>query len=226
MIDALGRTLYNRSRRERRGSAARAALLSKTIAAYRRTLAIDSENVAAHYGLGLAYNDLAETPAGAKWPGVVTPEALAQGVEGATDPRADDHRRAAAARDLAGQVVAFVAGPRPKSDSKMEPLHDLVERLGEKLDAPDHPESRAAQAGALAAAHKALHAMLKGDETAEGRAVRIARGRDPAADQNAQAIVIHPLHRPGAPGIDVQKPPASNATTTADVAAYLRGDAR
>ena len=29
--------------------------LKKTIAAYRRTLAIDSENVAAHYGLGVAY---------------------------------------------------------------------------------------------------------------------------------------------------------------------------
>ncbi len=31
--------------------------LKKTIATYRRTLAIDSENVGAHYGLGLAYGD-------------------------------------------------------------------------------------------------------------------------------------------------------------------------
>ena len=31
--------------------------LKKTIAAYRRTLAIDSEDVAAHYGLGQAYGD-------------------------------------------------------------------------------------------------------------------------------------------------------------------------
>ena len=44
--------------------------------------------------------------------------------------------------------------------------------------------------------------MFKPDETAEGRAVAIARKASPAADQNAQSIVIHPLHRPGAPGID------------------------
>jgi hypothetical protein len=43
--------------------------------------------------------------------------------------------------------------------------------------------------------------MLKPDETAEGRAVAIARRDNPAADQNAQAIVIHSLHRPGAPGL-------------------------
>ena len=49
--------------------------------------------------------------------------------------------------------------------------------------------------------HQALHALFKPDETAEGRAVAIARRDNPAADQNAQSIVIHSLHRPGAPGI-------------------------
>ncbi len=48
--------------------------------------------------------------------------------------------------------------------------------------------------------------MFKPDETAEGRAVGIARRTNPAADQNAQSIVIHPLHRPGAPGIEPQGP--------------------
>ncbi len=43
--------------------------------------------------------------------------------------------------------------------------------------------------------------MFKPDYTAEGRAVEIARQANPAADQNAQSIVIHSLHRPGAPGI-------------------------
>ncbi len=51
--------------------------------------------------------------------------------------------------------------------------------------------------------------MLKPDETAEGRAVAIARRNNPAADQNAQSIVIHSLHRPGAPGIDPAGPPPS-----------------
>ncbi len=64
------------------------------------------------------------------------------------------------------------------------------------------PKARAALAGALSTTHKALHSMFKPDETAEGRAVGIARKNNPAADMNAQSIVIHPLHRPGAPGID------------------------
>ncbi len=55
---------------------------------------------------------------------------------------------------------------------------------------------------------------------------RLARQKDPAANMNAQSIVIHPLHRTGAPGIDppvtaknpvtaktpvTAKPPASTA---------------
>jgi hypothetical protein len=44
--------------------------------------------------------------------------------------------------------------------------------------------------------------MFKPDETAEGRAVGLARKANPAADLNAQSIVIHPMQRPAAPGAD------------------------
>ena len=74
-------------------------------------------------------------------------------------------------------------------------------------------------ARALEATHRRLHERLKADETAEGQAFAAARKRDPAANQNAQSIVIHSLHRPGAPGIDEPNPqvalgmptPAANA---------------
>ncbi|MEJ7639518.1 MAG: tetratricopeptide repeat protein, partial [Singulisphaera sp.] len=59
VINSLGTVLYSRSRQEPRESPERRAFLRRTIVAYRRTLAIDTENVAAHYGLGLAYADLA-----------------------------------------------------------------------------------------------------------------------------------------------------------------------
>ncbi len=59
VINAMARSLYNRARSEPLDTPAREEFLRKTIAAYRRTLAIDSENIDAHYGLGLAYNDLA-----------------------------------------------------------------------------------------------------------------------------------------------------------------------
>ena len=100
-------------------------------------------------------------------------------------------------------------GPRPRYQSRLEPLHDVVEILGPAWDAETDPETRAALARALEVTHRQLHERLKPDETAEGRAFALARQKDPAANLNAQSIVIHPLHRPGAPGID------QPATTTA-----------
>ncbi len=60
--------------------------------------------------------------------------------------------------------------------------------------------------------HKRLHERLKPDETAEGQAFARARKNDLAANQNAQSIVIHSLHRQGAPGID---PPPGAKTKSA-----------
>ena len=62
--------------------------------------------------------------------------------------------------------------------------------------------------------HRRLHERLKPDETAEGQAFAAARRKDPAANQNAQSIVIHSLHRPGAPGIDRPGPKVALGTPT------------
>ena len=55
---------------------------------------------------------------------------------------------------------------------------------------------------ALEVTHERLHERLKPDETAEGRVFAKARKLSPAANANAQSIVIHSLHRKGAPGLD------------------------
>ena len=55
----------------------------------------------------------------------------------------------------------------------------------------------------LEATHKALHERLKPDETTEGWEFAIARKNDPAANMNAQSIVIHSLHRTGAAFLDI-----------------------
>jgi hypothetical protein len=93
-------------------------------------------------------------------------------------------------------------GPRPGYQSRLEPLHDLAEVLGPAWDSETDPEARGALAGVLEFVHRSLQEHLRPDETAEGRAFAAARGRDPAANHNAQSIVIHSLHRAGAPGID------------------------
>jgi tetratricopeptide (TPR) repeat protein len=63
---------------------------------------------------------------------------------------------------------------------------------------------------ALAEEHRALHERYRIDDNARDRAIAIARRDNPAADHAAQAIVIYPLQRPGAPGLG----PSITATAT------------
>ena len=49
-----------------------------------------------------------------------------------------------------------------------------------------------------AARHAALHLRYKPDDTARGRAVRLARQRYPAANAAAEGLVIYDLNRPDA----------------------------
>src|SRR5262249_45144733 len=154
---------------------------------YRRTLAVDSENVDAHYNLGRIYGELARAdldPDNLPPPEArqvrATPERLDALVREATDPKAPAHTRKAKARDLAWAVAGFAAGPRPQFGSKLEPLLDVVERVGPAFARDTDPVSQAALAGALAVAHQTLHVLYKPDETAEGRAIGIARSKDRA----------------------------------------------
>jgi hypothetical protein len=52
-----------------------------------------------------------------------------------------------------------------------------------------------------AAEHGRLHLRYKPDDNATDRALKLARAKYPAANHAAEAVVIYPLHRPGAPGL-------------------------
>ena len=172
------------------------------------TIAIDSENVAAHYGLGLAYTELArgELDRAAAF----DPDELR--------PERDPHGELVAGDRRGGRPEGQFRGPAPEKamllyngvekfvNRRAAPvrlaartaLTRLVETLGPRMRDGARPRRAAGLARLLEHTHKSLHMMLKPDETAEGRAVAIARRDNPAADQNAQSIVIHPLHRSGA----------------------------
>ena len=209
VINALGAVQYARARQEPVDSPDRVAWLGKAVATLRRTIAIDSENVAAHHTLGLAYSALASRDRGEPGPIPATSETIRRLALAASDPDAAADARAEAARKLAAAIPGFLAGPREEFASRLNPLHEVVESVGSAFADEGGPATRGAQAQALASAHKALHSLFKPDETAEGRAVQIARSSNPAADQNAQSIVIHPMHRPGAPGLPL--PPRPDA---------------
>lgn len=227
VVNALGGAAYARARLEPVASAERLTLLRKSIAAYRRTLAIDSENVAAHYGLGLAYADPSWTPASADLP---KPEQnldkkashIAEEIVARTERTAQASisapLRAARALGLADAVSQLMAQPRPEFGSRLDPLLDVIQQLGPVWENESDPIARFALTRALRGAHKTLHQLLKPDETAEGLAVANARRNDPAADQNAQSIVIHSLHRVDAPRLNAgaqtdAKPPANPTKT-------------
>ena len=130
------------------------------------------------------------------------PEAVLALAKVVADPSTSPAQRLTQARELSRQILILANGPRPESNSRLNTLLSVVDRINPMWEIEHNAEARAALAGTFATLHKTLHAIYKPDETAEGRAVRLARERDPAANHNAQPIVIHDLHRPNAPGVE------------------------
>ena len=121
VINLLGNTLFDRAKqiRDPARKAEREELLRQAVAEFQKTLALDSENVTAHYELGLIYAQLGD------------------------EQKAEEHRT--------------------------------------------------------------LHARYKSDDNAADRAVAAARQKYPAANHAAERVVIYPLHRPEAPGLEPVK---------------------
>jgi tetratricopeptide (TPR) repeat protein len=233
VLNDLARVLYARARIEPVKSPDRREWLRKSVATFRRSLALDSEDFDAHYGLGLALGDPAwgDRPAPtdeADQAGAVDPDELRKLAASIADPKASAAERKERSLRLAGMVSRFMKGERPRYQSRLEPLHDLSEILGPVWEREADLAAQAALGRALEITHKSLHERLKPDETAEGRAFAIARRNSPSANMNAQSIVIHPLHRPGAPGIDAAPTAAASATisTSTDTPKSHTADAR
>ena len=119
VINELGQTYYERAKMERANPARQKEFLNLGVAAFQKTLALDSENLTAHYTLALIYAQLGD------------------------EAKATEHRKE--------------------------------------------------------------HAKFLPDYNAQDKAVSIARRANPAANHAAQATVIYPLQRAGAPGLGKTK---------------------
>jgi tetratricopeptide (TPR) repeat protein len=64
--------------------------------------------------------------------------------------------------------------------------------------------------------HRRLHKRFKPDDNATDEALKRAREKYPAANHAAEAVVIYPLHREGAPGLAGRATSDSNATRVAE----------
>jgi len=112
VINELGLTLFERAKMERTNPERQKEFLSQAVRRFEDTLKVDSENLTAHYNLGIIHGTL---------------------------------------------------GNQDK-----------------------------------AAEHQRLHDKYKPDDNARDRAINLARAKDPAANNAANAIVIYPLQREGA----------------------------
>lgn len=230
----LAHTLFQRSQLEKVKSAERRDWLKKAITAYHRTLAIDSEDFDAHYVLGQAFGDPAwgspriEPPTAAELAKPIATDPLLELGQSIATGKTTPEVRKTLALQLAHGVVRYMKGQRPRFESRLEPLHDLSVLLGPVWERETDADAQAAIGRALEMTHKALHERLKPDESAQGEAFAAARKNDPAANINSQSIVIHSLHRPGAPGIDAAPVAAAAAlpvqTTTSPVHAQESGE--
>ncbi len=233
LLNALGTVTYQRGRIAAIDSPERLDYMNAAVATHRRILPRDPEDLAAHYGLGLAYADLArffgvdrsafqDDLARARGEGrIVEPDRLNQLAQQIADPELEAKVRRRLAHQTALAVTRFLEGPRPGSADRITPLLNLVQGLqsawGADVSTSNTPAlddpTRAELALALEVTHKGLHRLFKPDETAAGIARKEARFNDDAADRNAQSVVIHPLHRPDAPGIEVREAIAEDEPT-------------
>ena len=77
-------------------------------------------------------------------------------------------------------------------DSENVAAHHNLQLLYAELGQPEKADE-----------HGRLHARYKADDNAQGRAVRLARQKYPAANHAAEAVVRYPLQREQAPGLPV-----------------------
>ena len=87
-------------------------------------------------------------------------------------------------------------------DSENVTAHYNLQLLYDRLGDPEK-----------ATEHGTLHGIYKPDDTARGRAVRLAKEKYPAAAHASEPVVVYDLQRPGAPGLQAGGDPVAAAPT-------------
>jgi tetratricopeptide (TPR) repeat protein len=206
VLDKLAQAYFRRAQLEPPGSETQAGFLKQSAANYRAVLAIDPEDLLAHYGLNQCYAMLgADAPpllGGGETPqGTVEELRLLVTLTQTGDPVA----RAAAAGRLSECVSLIGRKPPDPTAPRLKLLSEAAADLARVYAAEPDAPTRAAVALALSAVHRELHALYKPDDLARAAATRTYRAGHPAANAAAEAIVIYPTSRPGAPGLGTTK---------------------
>jgi tetratricopeptide (TPR) repeat protein len=204
VINELARTLFDRSKSEHENKAERDRYIRRAVEQYEKTLAIEPEDLDAHYGLGQCYLRLAEDVlhhlnANEKNFGTTAELGeLARTLTNGNQP--PDLRKQAGIRFAQGVVVFGRKAPDPK-EPKLLFLQKMIELCSSAYRQEPDAEVSAVLALGLGQLHFQGHAIVKSDDNAADRAVELYRRDHPAAAKASQPIVIYPLNRTSAPGL-------------------------
>jgi tetratricopeptide (TPR) repeat protein len=201
VLDELGRTLYKRSTLEPLDSPAEHGFLLRSVSAYERVLEIDPENLGAHYGLNQCYERLGAGASRAAAPvEPVAAQVLEQHAQLLLEKGAALDSRIAAGASLMSAVESYgKLSPDPKSP-RLPTIRMLIAKLGQAYREEADPSVKKSIAAALATLHLISHTLYTPDELARSRTTALYRDKSPAANAAAEAIVLYPTNRPGAPG--------------------------
>ena len=199
VLDRLAQAYFRRAQPEPQGSPEQTSFLLKSIDAYQKALAVDPEDLLAHYGLNQCFGLLSTA---APLPSTSTEGSIAEVQQlvkststGSSTDKADAAARLAEAVTKLGRKAPEANAPR------LKPLQEARHELQKSFVRESDPVAKAALALALSSVHRELHALFKPDELARSATTRKYRDAHPAANAAAEAIVIYPTDRYGAPGL-------------------------
>jgi tetratricopeptide (TPR) repeat protein len=198
VINELAHALFLRAQ-QGADPAARDRFLDRAVGRYEATLAIDREDLDAHYGLAQCFallGEAARLPAVAPEPVAASAARLRELAAEFADPRLPLARRLEAAARLDQCLPRFAGAPANPAEPRLPVFLDLIARCRPVYGDHDGGPTRAAAARLLGQLHRRAHEVFKPDDNARDRTVRLYRAGHPAADHASQAVVIYPLRPP------------------------------
>jgi tetratricopeptide (TPR) repeat protein len=206
VINELATTLRKKAELED-SPAERDRVLEQAVRQYERTLAIDPEDLDAHYGLAECFDLLGkEAPVprrrgegrGARDEGP-DEAALTALVQRFLDPQADWEQHLRTAGELPNVIVRFAGQPNRADKPKLAFLLGLIKQCRPEYDRATEAGLKKAAARVLGQLYRQTHAIYKPDDIARDRTIRLYKEKHPAAAAAAAPIVVYPTDRFGTP---------------------------
>jgi tetratricopeptide (TPR) repeat protein len=198
VLDKLGNTLFKRSQLEADDPATERQFLERAVTAFERALAIDPEDLDAHFGLSQCYARLGREALRTKSAVGATddPTWVAELAGIITDPKAPLAERSQAMTGLNTVLGIWEREPTTPERPKLPRIQALMVRLRPAFHAEADPQARAALARVLGELHRLAHTIYRPDDLARNLTTRLYRAKHPAANSAAEAIVIYETRRP------------------------------